>query len=129
MSKKRHNFISKFHYKVCRSHVFQDSLWYIIQCDCGDSRHSLQMEMEVDKDGILWLHFYADTEYAYYGDNIIKRIWHRIKGALRLIFIGYIELQEEMVILDKEHIDNFIDALVESRNFLSMKREYDRRSN
>ena len=111
---------SKFPRNVCLNNMYDKSIWYYFHCDCGESNHAATIELEVE-DNIMCLRFYKDVYYAYYGDNIIKQWWHRIKGAVRLIFTGYLEVSESMIILHEEHIDNFIDALVEGRNYLVVR--------
>lgn len=69
------------------------------------------------------LHFYKDVYFDYwkYSDpgflNSIKRILYRIKKSLILLFTGKIKLSSDFIIKDIDHINAFIEALQEGRDY------------
>ena len=106
---------------ICASTIMEDSMWYVLHCGCGDRDHSALINIDCD-DGTIWLNFYKDLAYfpPYYVGPIGK-LWHRIRATIRLLFTGYIEVNESMLMVDEDHIDNLIDALIESRNYLAIR--------
>jgi hypothetical protein len=46
---------------------------------------------------------------------IAKDIWYRLKGAVRLLFTGRIELEEAFLFENEEQIDAFLNALNEGK--------------
>ena len=69
------------------------------------------------------LNFYKDLYWSsHWGDEIFfKRRWKRIKGAFRILFIGYIEVEECFILQGDEHINSFIKALEEGRDKFNPK--------
>jgi len=118
--KEAKEFKSNFPMNVCYSHIFDDSLWYVVRCDCGRKECAADIEIEVDKYGIMILSFYKKLFYDCWSDSIWAKFKHRVKGILKLIFNGYLEVEESLVISDVKHIDAFIDALFEARNHLNI---------
>ena len=47
--------------------------------------------------------------------NWFKRIWKRIKCSIKVLFTGYVELEESFIIQGEEQINDFIKALEEGR--------------
>jgi len=118
------NFQSKFKKGVSLSHQFDDYISYNIECDCGSKDCGLTMTIECDtKWGIIELHFYNNARFDYwrYSDpgivNYFKRIIYRWKKAIKLIFTGKISLENDMVLVDIDHINNFIEAMQEGRDY------------
>jgi hypothetical protein len=93
------------------------------------------MELEYDKQlNILSLNFYKEVQYlaCYFDDynekslkdkflyfiteykNVLVR---RIKAACRILFLGRIGMQEEFLLKDSVHINDFIEALKEAKEF------------
>lgn len=92
------------------------AIWYQVACDCQDKDCNMTIELSYE-DGFLSLMMYKDLQASvYWGDaNFFTRLWRRIKIASRMLFTGYIEISEEHLIRDEEHIDAFIKALKEGK--------------
>ena len=102
-----------------------ESIWYRISCDCGSKDCDTYMEFEFDKRlNMLFLNFHKDVIVAEpYDDteNIIdkmERYWKRFCKSMRLLFTGYLKMEESFNLQDEEHINNFIDALHEGRDYI-----------
>jgi len=110
----------KFPLKVCSLGKDENNISYAVHCDCGSTDHTCTMCFEANKDFGYSIQFYYDLCYsgAFYDSNKLMALWRRIKDALRLIFIGYVELQGDFVICQPEHFDNFLEALKEGKQFM-----------
>jgi len=135
-------FKSKFGNKVTHMNGWDSpgidtSIWYNIMCDCCDDSHDTAIEFEYDKEcNMLFLNFYRKINYSkQFGfrcddDTLvdlikdrIKIIWNRFKDATKLLFTGYIEMHSEFILKDKQHIQDFIDALIEGRDYCLRTRD------
>ena len=92
---------------------FDDSCFYRIACDCGTPEQDLEVEVEYDKDGILWLFISGQHTVAdwWYHPSWLGRMWKRIKLTLRLLFTGWFEANGEFLVLKEEHVDSIISFL------------------
>lgn len=133
MSQAEEEFVSKFKRGVSLIHKFDKSLYYSVTCDCGTPDCGAIIEIEVDEEfGLIEIYFHKNIKYDYwtYSDpgflNFIKRHLHRWKGAIKLIFTGEITLQDSFVLIDIEHINNFIEALQEGRDYCLKVKEKDK---
>ena len=144
------NFQSKLSRGASLIHKFDTSLYYSVQCDCGDAECGSIVEIMVDDEfKLIELHFYKDVQFdswrypddtdlwlkegfinfikdLYYNKliNGTKRFLYRWKKALILGFTGEIKLHGDFVLLDLDHIDNFIEALKEGRDYcVEVKKE------
>jgi hypothetical protein len=101
---------------------FKDSIYYRIACGCGSNDHDLTIEFEYDKDlpDMVSLNLYKKLVWtSHYGTgNFITRFWKRITGALKVLFLGYIEVEESLILRDEGHIDSFIKALEEGKQYI-----------
>ena len=111
--------------KVMKTEEFDDSIYYRLPCSCGSDDHDVTLEFEHDKKfpGMLFLNMYKDLSWSsYWGDvNIFQIIWRRIKISLRILFVGYIEVQESFIFKGEDHIDAFIEALHEGKLLMRNK--------
>lgn len=61
----------------------------------------------------------------YFIDNTIshffKNLWYRLKKATRLVFTGYLKMNEDFLLEGEEHINNFIEILEEGKFFIKEK--------
>ena len=66
------------------------------------------------------MNFYKQLAWsAYWGtDNWLHQQWGKLKAIYRIIFWGYIEIEESIIFQDQEHIDGFIQALNEGQEKL-----------
>lgn len=50
-------------------------------------------------------------------------IWRRIKDAFTILFIGFLKINRDFLILEGEHIDSFINALIEGKDKILRSKE------
>ena len=100
-------------YKIMKVEEFKDSSYYRIACDCGTPEQDLEVEVEFDEYGILWLTLSGQhTVSDWWGHpSWLGRMKKRIKLSLRLLFTGWFEANGEFLILREEHIDSIISFL------------------
>lgn len=89
----------------------QPSVMYQVGCDCSSPDCGMRMEMEVDHD-YLTLLFYKKLTFDSFAFGGWKK---RIITAFKVLFLGYIEVEECLILKGEEHIQNFIDALEEGK--------------
>lgn len=108
---------------VMKTNEFENSIYYRASCSCGSNEHDVSIEFEIDKDipSMLFLNFYKTIAWcSHWGDlNWFIQIWKRIKCSLRVLFTGYIELEESFIIRGEEDIDAFIEALKEGKTYIT----------
>lgn len=118
----RPKFKTKLAKNICVTSEYEDSIWYTLQCDCGMIEHAVRIELEYVKDyRMVSLHFYKECEWYESWDNWWekpKAIWRRFKKAMRLLFLNELTCQEEFLILEEDHMNDFITALIDARDFL-----------
>ena len=65
--------------------------------------------------------------YSYLYENTVKYFFqnfgYRLRKSFRLLFVGYLEMNEDFVFQDSEHVDNFIKAIEEGRQLLTERQE------
>jgi len=61
----------------------------------------------------LYKTFYWKEYYACYPWYL--RVCKRISASFKLMFGGYVEMQGDILIMEEEHIDSFIEALQEGK--------------
>jgi hypothetical protein len=94
----------------------QQAVYYSIACDCGNKDHDMEVDFEWD-DGIMEMFLYKTFYWKDYYVNYswYFKIWKRISASLKLLFGGYVEMQGDILIMEEEHIDSFIEALQEGK--------------
>jgi len=110
-------------YKVCTNYEFLDhpkpSIFYKVICECGNC--DMDLELEYDPEiNFIELYFFKDIsalDYDY-SWNIFKRIYWRIKTALKILFKGRIYMDGSLTIRSEQHINDFIFALQEGQKKL-----------
>lgn len=109
---------------------YSKAQWYKIPCDCGNDNCTLTFEIEFDKeDSITSAIFYKDMWWStrIYPQSkhalvcFFCEAWARICGAIRLLFVGRIEMEGDLVLRGPEHIAAFIEALKEGMEFVKEK--------
>lgn len=95
---------------------------YKASCDCGSSECDLIMELEKDNEieNMIYLTFYKRLCWSTYKscDNWFTMIYERFKAAVKMIFTGYIEVDETFIFNGIKQIDTFIEALNEGKTRL-----------
>lgn len=106
-------------YKVMKVDESSGFVWYSVMCGCSTDKHMLNINFEYDKDapGWMWIEFTKKLGWcSYWGSNKWhKNIWKRITGTAKMLFTGYIEVEESFILDGAEHIESFIAALNEGR--------------
>jgi hypothetical protein len=128
-------FKSKFGNKVMLNHAWNSSsdtsIWYTVACHCGSDDHNISMVLEYDKSiNMLVVNFYksvnysAEFSYKHDSDTLVdvakdkvKIIWKRIKDATILLFTGNVEMEADFILQEPQHIQDFIDAMIEGREY------------
>lgn len=110
-------------YRTMKTNEFKDAIFYRVACDCGSDEHDLHLEFEKDPEipEMIFLNFYKQLAWSSYwrdDDKWYKNIWCRIKGATKMLFKGYITVEESFILRGKEHIDSFIEALEEGKQYI-----------
>jgi hypothetical protein len=107
--------------KVMKVHESDTWIVYRLACDDGDQDHDMTFEIEYDKKlNMIFFNFYKRLAWCAYWqtDNWFTCQWKKIKAVFRMLFLGYIEVEESMIINDPKHMKNFIDALKEGQKKL-----------
>jgi len=60
-------------------------------------------------------------------EHYLKNFWYRLKKATRLIFTGYLKMNEDFILMDEDHINNFIKVLEEGRDHIKRYMEEEKR--
>jgi len=109
--------------KIAKVMEFDDSIYYRAMCACGSDDCGLTLELEYNH-GLndVVLNVYTRLVYcSWFGISPVdkfywfKDMWSRIKGALKLLFTGRIQLEESFLFNEIKQIDDFITALKEGR--------------
>lgn len=88
---------------------------YKTTCACHDDEHNITFWIDKDEDfGMsLYMNMIGPYPYCWNGSTWYQRLWYRIKGALQILFTGYIVYQGDFMFRDRQHIIDFISALEE----------------
>ena len=103
-------------YRVLKMDEFNDSVFYSLQCACGEESHNMILSLEHEKDeDLISLFLYKKLYWRDYYKNWLwyEKFWSRVSTSFKLLFGGYIEMQGDFLIQGKEHINSFILALEE----------------
>lgn len=107
---------------VMKTDEFDDSIYYRAACSCGSNKHDVTIEFEIDKGvpSMLFLNFYKNIAWcpSWSNLNLFQRIGSRIACSLKMLFTGYIELEESFIIQGEDDINAFIEALEEGKKYL-----------
>lgn len=99
----------------------EKSIMYRAACDCTDQNCDITLDMEIDESTkMIILALYKKLHWSSYwkdDDNWFKNKWLRIKGATKLLFTGYIEVEEYFYMYENQ-IDDFIKAIQEGKKKL-----------
>lgn len=98
-------------YGITKLWGFKDTECFRLACSCGSQEHDIDVWIENDN-GLITLTFYANVTAKYFcSDSWYKALWWRIKTAVRILFVGSLEMQHDFYFKDKEHINGFLSAL------------------
>lgn len=120
------NFKSKFSKKVSLMGVWDhsSSVWYNVDCDCNSPEHRCGIEIEFDKEiNMISLHFYKTVSFDWWKYDVdkisgrLQNLWNRIKKSCKLLFTGELEMEDELIMMEFDHIESFIEALQEGLEY------------
>lgn len=104
-------------------HEFEDSVFYRAACCCGNEKCDLTLELERDEDidNMIFLNMYKNLYWSSHwgSNNCLFNFWLRIKAALRVLFTGYIKVEESFIFKGEEQINDFLDALKKGLDYLN----------
>jgi len=123
----------KISYRVLRVGEFGDkdpSIYYKLICSCTDNRDTLDISLDHDWDCItlnlsqklVWSSYWGT--YPWY-----ERLWYRITGSIKMLFMGYTNVEGSVMLQGEEHIQSFIDALEEGKIFIKKHYEKEKKIN
>ncbi len=94
-------------------------------CNCAGDDCDIHIDLEYDKDfktmdmifskNVYFFDDIRDPETA--ADNL-RNIFHRIKKAIKLIFTGYLEMNEDFIFIGEDQINSFISALQQGKEYI-----------
>jgi hypothetical protein len=107
-----------------KDHDFGKSVFYRVACHCGDSDHDLSLEIEAEAVPSMPLHFYGRYNVPNYwrSNNFVSRLFKRISTALKILFVGWVEIEDDFLMMEEKHIDAFIAALEEGKQKIKQTR-------
>lgn len=104
-------------YRAMKTDEWPNADRYQVACDCGNPSCNLVVEVEYDKRlNMTFVNFYQQLKWSAYwncDDKWHKEWWSRIKGAWKMLWKGYIEVEESFVIQGPDHISSFVEVLQE----------------
>ena len=84
--------------------LYKNGCYYRTSCGCGCDNHISMSISEDDKEyGYFGLYFKA-TRCVYFWEGKWKALRERVSTAFRYLFIGRMELQEELIIKEPDHL-------------------------
>jgi hypothetical protein len=107
---------------ICPNNIEQirndsQSAIYKTSCHCNDSEHDLTIWIDKPDDifeTTIFFNVCGPYPYTWKGETWLKRLWKRIYWSLRILFTGHAVFQEAFIFRDKNHVQDFIDALQEA---------------
>lgn len=102
--------------RIMKTEDFQYSVFYRAACSCGSDEHDITLILEHDEDipSMINLVMHKDLAWcSYWGGSWWQRLKRRIFGPARMLFTGYVEVEETFIFQGKEQIEEFISALNE----------------
>ena len=86
---------------------------YKTTCGCNSDDHTLTMWVDKDEGFCVTLYFNVIGCYPYTwdGSTWYERLWHRICGAIKILFTGQIVYQDAFTFRDTDHVKDFVEVL------------------
>lgn len=112
-------------FRTMTTEKFEDSIFYRSACACGNNEHDVVIEIEHDKKfNLVLLNFYKTIAWcSHWGDmNFFQRCWLKIKAITKILFTGYIELNETFLINNKQQIEEFLEAIKEGIQYVNKEK-------
>ena len=92
--------------------------YFRTSCACSDPGHTMELIIDYHKDEgrpDIILNLYSNLswdDYNWYKSNILSKMWHRLKAAVRIVFTGYIEVNEEFMFRGEKQVRELSDTLL-----------------
>jgi len=111
---------------VMQINDYDNAIFYRVACACGNNECDCDISLEYDKSiktvsMIFYKNLYWNDHYT--DKRFITRWLSRLKVSLKVLFTGYIKVNEEFLIQSEEHIDNFITALQEGKEKIKKNKQ------
>lgn len=113
-------FLGRWNMKASRSIMMRAA------CDCAREDCDIHIDLEYDREfgtidmtfskNVYFFDYIRDPETA--ADKIINII-HRVKIGIKLIFTGYIEMNEDFTFIGEDQITDFIKALQQGKDYIT----------
>jgi hypothetical protein len=101
------------------------SIYYRIACNCTDPQCDMHLELESEINQIylnISKKLVASAQWGYTGEwyvsDFIRVFINKMRMICRILFFGYIEVNETLILEGSDHVDEFIAALEEGKRFL-----------
>lgn len=112
-------FLGRWNMKASRSVMMRAA------CNCAGEDCDIHIDLEYDKElklmdmifskNVYFFDYIRDAETA--ADRLYNII-HRVKKALKLIFTGYLEMNEDFMFIGEDQITDFIKALQQGKKYI-----------
>lgn len=99
---------------ICELDDFGNEIWYRLICDCGGDQCNCDVELSKDKDDYCTLYLTLNQNLSL---QRYDSLWDRFKALCKILFVGEINVYG-CTILNKEQIEDFIDALNDGKDRL-----------
>lgn len=87
---------------ILKTHDFGNSKWYQVVCGCGQSDHSLSVEVEAEDVGVS-VNTYVTVKSPFWSMNRFKQIW-------LLLTRGYLE-HESTIVMTEQQALNYAETI------------------
>jgi hypothetical protein len=111
------------YYRITVIDEGKDCILYRATCCCLSTDHSIDIEIEYDKDcDMVFLNMYQDLNcytHTYVPIDArfkwLRELWIRLTYATRLLWTGRIKINADFIFNDEKQIDDFLAALQAGR--------------
>ncbi len=94
-------------------------------CNCAGDDCDIHIDLEYDKDLKMMnmifsknVYFFDDIRDPETAADNLRNIFHRIQKAIKLIFTGYLEMNEDFIFIGEDQINDFISALQQGKDYI-----------
>ena len=104
-------------YKIMSTGEGKGFVFYKADCACSADDHIMWLCLEYDEEisTMIDLTLYSKLRCSSFWGNKdrLQGFWFKIKTCLKLLFTGYLEVEETFIFQGEKHIREFINALEE----------------
>lgn len=116
--------MNKTSYRVMKTSEYNTkdpSITFRIACDCQSPECDLWAEFGIS-DSLPCLTLTKTLGFYPRGFNFLETWKNKVKGIYNILFKGYLETEVSLYFHGEEHIQAFIDALEEGKEFIREKK-------